>query len=421
MSTLTSQSQSLNDWLCFIEQSHPIEKIELGLARVQQVAERGQLHQLPGQVILLAGTNGKGTTARTLELMLEAQGKTVGVYTSPHLLKFNERLRIAGVDVSDALWVQGLTQVQQLRQDIPLTYFEFTTLAAFAVLKAQKPDVCIIEVGLGGRLDATNIVSPDVSVITTIDLDHQDWLGPDRESIGREKAGIFRPQTPVVIGDLMAPLSVSEMAAQLKCPTLRVNQDYGYQQSARSWQWQCGEVVLQDLIIPQVPVQNVATAFACLSLLHLLPTAATANQVLGQLQLAGRMQWLSRQPAVLLDVAHNPQSAQYLSNQLQLLHGKYRQIHLIAGMLKDKDIQQALQPFVGHNYQWHLLSLPGARGAHASQLQAALPSCEAVVQIEDLNVLQRTMHQAATDELWVVFGSFVTVAEFLQQWTQDEK
>lgn len=421
MSTQTPQSQSLNDWLCFIEQSHPIDKIELGLSRVQQVAERGQLQQLPGKVILLAGTNGKGTTARTLELMLQAQGKSVGVYTSPHLLKFNERLRIAGVDVSDELWVQGLAEVQRLRQTIPLTYFEFTTLAAFAVLKAQQPDVCIIEVGLGGRLDATNIITPDVSVITTIDLDHQDWLGSDRESIGREKAGIFRPQTPVVIGDLMAPVSVVQMAAHLHCPTLHVNQHYHFEQQDDLWHWQSGSVQLCDLAIPQVPLQNVATAFACLLHLGLLPSAATANQVLQQLQLAGRMQWLSHQPAVLLDVAHNPQSAHYLSNQLQLLQGKYRQIHLIAGMLKDKDIQQALQPFVGRNYQWHLLSLPGARGADATQLHAALPKEESVVQDEDLSKLQDDIHHSAADELWVVFGSFVTVAEFLQRWTRDEK
>lgn len=420
MSTEILQSQSLNDWLCYIEQSHPIEKIELGLGRVQQVAARGQLQQLPGTVILLAGTNGKGTTARTLEMLLQAQGKTVGVYTSPHLLAFNERLRLNGVDVCDAWWVQGLREVETLRESVALTYFEFTTLAAFAVLKHQAPDVCIIEVGLGGRLDATNIITPHVSVITTIDLDHQDWLGNDRESIGREKAGIFRADTPVVIGDLQAPQSVVATAQSLLCPTLQVGRDYHYQLAGDSWGWHCGAVQLTELTLPKVPVQNVATALACLHHLALLPSTAVINQVLAGLQLAGRMQWISQTPAVLLDVAHNPQSAQYLSDQLQLLCRNYRQIHLIAGMLKDKDIQQALGCFTGQQYHWHLLSLPGVRGASASLLQAALPNEEQVVQVSSLPELLQTIHTAPADELWVVFGSFVTVAEFMQQWTQDK-
>ncbi len=184
--------QTLADWLAYIEASHPIDKIELGLERVLTVAERGQLQHLPGIKILIGGTNGKGSSARALEQLLLAQGYRVGVYTSPHLLHFNERLRINDVDASDELWVQGLSEVEALRAEVPLTYFEFTTLAAFAILKQQQVDICLIEVGLGGRLDATNIISPDASILTTVDLDHQDFLGNDRESIGREKAGIFR-------------------------------------------------------------------------------------------------------------------------------------------------------------------------------------------------------------------------------------
>lgn len=415
------QSQSLNDWLFYIEQSHPIEKIELGLARVQQVAARADLQQLPGIVVLIAGTNGKGTTARTLELLLQAQGFSVGVYSSPHLIRFNERLRLNGQDVDDATWVQGMQAVEAVRGEVPLTYFEFTTLAAFAVLKQQQPDVCLIEVGLGGRLDATNIITPTVSVITTIDLDHQDWLGHDRETIGREKAGVFRANTPVVIGDLAAPQSVCLAADTLKCQTMQVGVQYQYAIDGDSWSWSSGCHRFDNLPRPQVPVQNVATALACLELLHKLPSAAQLQQSLPQLALAGRMQWLSQSPAVLLDVAHNPQSAQYLSEQLQLLQRNYRQIHLIAGMLKDKDIAQALSYFVGSNYQWHLLSLPGVRGAPAELLASQLPASEQVALVSQLPQLLDDIKASTADQLWVVFGSFVTVSEFIQLWTQDGK
>lgn len=415
------QSQSLNDWLFYIEQSHPIEKIELGLARVQQVAARADLQQLPGIVVLIAGTNGKGTTARTLEILLQEQGLSVGVYSSPHLIRFNERLRLNGLDVDDELWVQGMQAVEAVRGEVPLTYFEFTTLAAFAVLKQQQPDVCLIEVGLGGRLDATNIVTPTVSVITTIDLDHQDWLGHDRETIGREKAGVLRASTPVVIGDLAAPQSVCAAAQMMQCQTMQVGQHYHYSIDKDTWRWSSGSYQFENLPRPQVPVQNVATALACLALLNKLPSTAQLQQCLPQLSLTGRMQWLSKSPAVLLDVAHNPQSAQYLSEQLQLLQRNYRQIHLIAGMLKDKDIQQALSCFTGCGYQWHVVSLPGVRGASAEMLASQLPATEDVEQVAELHQVMVQMQAAPADQLWVVFGSFVTVSEFIQLWTQDGK
>lgn len=348
---LQSQScHSLADWLCYIEQSHPIEKIELGLGRVLQVASRGALQQLPGRVILIAGTNGKGTTARTLEQLLLAQGLSVGVYSSPHLLQFNERLRLGGSDVGDALWVEGLRQVEALRQDVALTYFEFTTLAAFAILKQQAPDVCLIEVGLGGRLDATNIVAPELSIITTVDLDHQDWLGHDRDTIGREKAGVFRAGRHAVVGELQMPDSVAQVAAELGAWLTSAGRDFHFVEHEQQFDWFFGAVQLKALPAPAVPVQNVATALTTLSLLNLLPSDAVIRRVLQALTLAGRMQWLSRQPAVLLDVAHNPQSARYLAAALDKLAGSYAQVHLVAGMLKDKDIREALAAFCGRSW-----------------------------------------------------------------------
>ncbi len=419
-SSISSQScTNLHDWLSYIEQSHPIDKIELGLSRVQLVAARGDLANLPGKKVLIAGTNGKGTTARTLEQLLLAQGLSVAVYTSPHLLKFNERLRLNGADVSDDLWVHGLQVVEQLRQDTPLTYFEFTTLAAFAVMKTAQVDVCIVEVGLGGRLDATNIISPDVSVITTIDLDHQDWLGNDRETIGREKAGIFRRNVPAIIGDLSVPNSVLAVAAELGSPVSLVGRDFHYQTEQDNWQWRAQQQ-LDALPMPMVPMQNVATSFATLAALGLLPSRPLVVKVLNDMTLPGRMQWLSQTPAILLDVAHNPQSAAYLASQVATIAGNYRKVSVLIGMLKDKDITQSLAAFAPLVQHWHCVSLPGVRGASAEQVQQALPMAAKSSLYQDVAGAWHVLRpHLAADELLVIFGSFVTVSAVLELWHQE--
>ena len=415
---LTSQScRTLADWLRYIEQSHPIEKIELGLQRVSDVARRGNLAALPGKVVLIAGTNGKGTTARTLEQLLLAQGYRVGVYSSPHLLHFNERLRLNGQDVADNAWVEAFQLVEQLRQDIPLTYFEFTTLVAFAILRAEQPDFCLIEVGLGGRLDATNIVEPDISVVTTVDLDHQAFLGPDRETIGREKAGVFRPAKIAVCGDLQPPQSIAVVAESTGATLLQLNRDYHYQQTADSWQWQGLRQQRHQLPLPQVPMQNVATSLTVLEQLEVLPDSELLQQEISRLCLPGRMQWLRQQPAVLLDVAHNPQSAAYLAAQLQRLKPGYRRVYALVGMLKDKDLTQALLPLTTCVDEWHLVSLPGVRGAASELLAAALqgvaPTARAVQHPELAEAYRQVLATAAQQDLVVVFGSFVTVAGIL--------
>lgn len=415
---LTSQScRTLADWLCYIEQSHPIEKIELGLQRVSDVARRGNLAALPGKVVLIAGTNGKGTTARTLEQLLLVQGYRVGVYSSPHLLHFNERLRLNGQDVADNAWVEAFQLVEQLRQDIPLTYFEFTTLVAFAILRAEQPDFCLIEVGLGGRLDATNIVEPDISVVTTVDLDHQAFLGPDRETIGREKAGVFRPAKIAVCGDLQPPQSIAAVAESTGAKLLQLNRDYHYQQTADSWQWQGLRQQRHQLPLPQVPMQNVATSLTVLEQLEVLPDSELLQQEISRLCLPGRMQWLRQQPAVLLDVAHNPQSAAYLAAQLQRLKPGYRRVYALVGMLKDKDLTQALLPLTTCVDEWHLVSLPGVRGAASELLAAALqgvaPAARAVQHPELAEAYRQVLATAAQQDLVVVFGSFVTVAGIL--------
>jgi dihydrofolate synthase/folylpolyglutamate synthase len=428
--SISSQScTNLHDWLSYIEQSHPIDKIELGLGRVQLVASRADLANLPGKKILIAGTNGKGTTARTLEQLLLAQGLTVAVYTSPHLLKFNERLRINSQDVTDELWVQGLQTVEQHRQETALTYFEFTTLAAFAIMKFAEVDVCIVEVGLGGRLDATNIIAPDACVITTIDLDHQDWLGNDRETIGREKAGIFRAHVPAIIGDLTVPASVLDVAAGLGSQVSLVGRDFAYTEQGQSWLWHHtiqhnsepqASVQMTELPLPLVPVQNVATSLATLSALGLLPSRERVVKVLGEMTLPGRMQWLSKAPGILLDVAHNPQSAAYLAQQIAKLAPKYRRVTALIGMLKDKDITQSLLAFAPTIQHWHCVSLPGVRGASAEQVQQALPLQANSTLYADVGTAWRAVQGSlAADELLVIFGSFVTVSAVLELWHQE--
>lgn len=418
MSTVIPPSQScqsLADWLGYIEQSHPIHQIELGLTRVLDVAQRANLQQLPGKVILIGGTNGKGTTARVLEQLLAAQGFSVGVYSSPHLLKFNERLRINGTDLPDADWLDAFAFIEQLRGDIALTYFEFTTLVAFRILQQQQPDFCLIEVGLGGRLDATNIVAPDVSVITTIGLDHQDWLGNDRESIAIEKAGIFRAGKPTVIGELQPPLSLLQQAKQLNCQLMLAQHDYRYIEQAEQWQWQSKHHQFFELPLPAMPIQNVASALAVLEQLNLLPDPVQLSAVLSGLSLPGRMQWLQQQPAIILDVAHNPQSAAYLATQLVKLKPNFSRVFALVGMLKDKDIQQTLLPLTPLFDQWHLVTLGGARGASAQQLAAKLTSNTGTVQLHDdvLQAFKQIRLKLQPDELLVVFGSFFTVSAVL--------
>lgn len=414
LSPASQSCQTLTDWLCYIEQKHPQHQIELGLARVLKIAQRADLHLLPGKKILIAGTNGKGTTARTLEQLCAVQGLSVGVYSSPHLLQFNERLRINGEDAADTLWCEAFAFIEQLRGDIELTYFEFTTLTSFYLLKQQQPDLCLIEVGLGGRLDATNIIEPDLSILTTVDLDHQDYLGPDRESIGREKAGVFRANKPAVVGETDIPQSVLKYSQDIQAKLLCINTDYQYSVTEASFSWQGVQSRLEELPLATVPLQNIATAFTALEALALLPSQQQASQVLAELSLPGRMQWLSKTPGILLDVAHNPQSAGYLAAQLQSIKAGYARVHLLVGMLKDKDIQQSLAPFHQLADHWHLVDLPGARGAPATMLAERLPVQSGYSCYSDLESgYQQAQLLLQANDLLVIFGSFVTVSAVL--------
>ena len=400
------KARSLNDWLVLLEGLN-MAHIELGLTRMQTVAERLNLLSLPSYVITVGGTNGKGTTCALLEAMLSADGVSVGVYSSPHLVDYRERVRIKGHSPAAAHFCAAFAEVEAARGDIALTYFEFTTLAALWLFRDAAPEVVLLEVGLGGRLDATNVVASDQSVITTIALDHADWLGDNRESIGFEKAGIFRAAKAAVCGDAKPPASLLAYAEQLATPLYCTGRDYQWQVQGDAWSFRGLGLDLEQLPLPSLPVMNAATALATLALSPFTLSKEAILTGLSQAQLNGRLQQLS--PNLWIDVAHNAESATYLATQLSKLKGERRCIAVV-GMLKDKDIAASLAPLQPLVDTWYLASLAGPRGASASELAGYQAGGEFDSVIAALTAAQ---HHADEHDMIIVFGSFFTVADVL--------
>ena len=415
----TTQSHSvkknLTEWLSYLESIHSVE-IDLGLQRISQVAERLSISFQHSQVVTVAGTNGKGTTCAFLENAILAQNKTCAVYSSPHIEQFNERLRINRQDIDDQSLVAAFEQIESTRGDISLTYYEYTTLAAFIILMAKQPAVIILEVGLGGRLDATNIIDADISVITTIDLDHQAFLGNTREAIGFEKAGIMRDSRPVVIGDTEPPASLALHAKSINSVAYFREQHFIVKKSTNNdWQWQSKTLKLNNLNVCHIPQDNAATAIMILELLapklELTLTAAFINQVIAQTKVPGRLEKFSCDCDVILDVGHNPQAARYLAQQVKAM--TYDNIYAVIGMLSDKDITNTLAPLTSLVDSWHLGTLDVARGCEAKQLAQFLQLDNAKLNCFD-NVSQAfkmAKQNAKATDLILVFGSFYTVAE----------
>lgn len=400
------KARSLNDWLVLLEGLN-MAHIELGLTRMQTVAERLNLLSLPSYVITVGGTNGKGTTCALLEAMLSAGGVSVGVYSSPHLVDYRERVRIKGHSPAAAYFCAAFAEVEAARGDIALTYFEFTTLAALWLFRDAAPEVVLLEVGLGGRLDATNVVASDQSVITTIALDHTDWLGDNRESVGFEKAGIFRAAKAAVCGDAKPPASLLAYAEQLATPLYCTGRDYQWQVQGDAWSFRGLGLDLEQLPLPSLPVMNAATALATLALSPFTLSKEAILIGLSQAQLNGRLQQLS--PNLWIDVAHNAESATYLATQLSKLKGERRCIAVV-GMLKDKDIAASLAPLQPLVDTWYLASLAGPRGASASELAGYQAGGEFDSVIAALTAAQ---HHADEHDMIIVFGSFFTVADVL--------
>lgn len=407
---LPQATSPLATWLHYLEHLHS-QAIELGLDRIQRVAARLDLLKPAPFIFTVAGTNGKGTTCRTLETLLMAAGYRVGVYSSPHLVRYTERVRVQGAELDEALHSASFASIEAGRGDISLTYFEFGTISALNLFREANLDVVILEVGLGGRLDATNIVDADVAVITSIALDHTDWLGPDRESIGREKAGVFRGGKPAVVGEADMPYTIAEVAAEKGAQLLQINRDWQWQKQENSWTWQDAQGELRDLPLPQVPLPNAATALTALRASGLNVSEAVIREHLPLAILPGRFQTVSESPRVILDVAHNPHAANYLASRLAELP-KSGKVHAVVGMLHDKDIAGTLAALAPQVDNWYCAPLEGPRGARADELIAHLEGGNAYDNVDA--AWQAARQQAAPEDVILVCGSFHTVAQVME-------
>ena len=414
---------TLQDWLAWQETLHPSE-IELGLERVAAVAQRMALLPAPFIVITVGGTNGKGSTVAMLEAILLTAGYRVGAYTSPHLLRYNERVRVNGAAVEDAQLCDAFERVDQARATTSLTYFEFGTLAAVDIFRRQGVDVAILEVGMGGRLDAVNVFEPDAAIVTTVDLDHAQWLGDTREAVGYEKAGIYRSGRPAVFGSTDIPQSVLDHADRIDVPLRRFGCDFGYTAEGRLWRWWAGGGPQHNnLPLPALrgrsQLQNAAGVLMVLELLAArLPVAEEhIRSGLQAVQLPGRFQLVAGEVPLILDVAHNPQAAAELSSNLDALPTDGRTLAVL-GMLADKDMSQVAAILARRIDRWFLATLPAARGAGAGQLADALQAvgvpAERLTTFDSVaGALAKARRDAKAGDRIVVFGSFFTVAEAL--------
>ncbi|WP_425522287.1 bifunctional tetrahydrofolate synthase/dihydrofolate synthase [Xanthomonas campestris] len=393
----------------------------MGLERVREVATRLQIAAPAAHVIVVGGTNGKGSTVAFIEAIGRAAGWKVGAYTSPHLLRYNERVRIDGVEASDAQLVAAFAAVEAARGDTALTYFEFGTLAALWLLQQSALELAVLEIGLGGRLDAVNIIDADVAVITTVDIDHTDWLGEDREAIGAEKAGIIRGWKPVVLGEIDPPSSVLGRAYQLGANAIRAGSDYFHEPiDAQHWRWRD---VAQTLELPmpalQAPVQlaNAAAAIAALQALPVEVPATAWAQGVAAAQLPGRLQRVARDGVeLMLDVGHNPQAARALAQALGTATPAGTTVALYAA-LADKDVRGVVEALTGCVDQWALAGLEGARGQSAEALRARLQgtaAAQAACHGDVAGALHAVLAEAQPGDRVLVFGSFHTVADALQ-------
>ncbi|OUR67703.1 hypothetical protein A9Q73_05170 [Bermanella sp. 47_1433_sub80_T6] len=419
-----STNKTLAQWLEYLESLHPSE-IDLGLARVQQVAASMELLKPAKLVIMVAGTNGKGSSVTLCSSILQQASMKVGSYMSPHLHHYNERVKINGSPVSDAELIESFMAIDRARGDILLTYFEVGTLSSLYLFKKHKVDAAVLEVGLGGRLDAVNIVSANISVVTSIGLDHQDWLGDDLSSIAFEKAGIFRSKLPAICGQREPQATLTDHAKQIQAPLYVKGRAFDYEEQPDGWRWQgktaTGEAVgYHDLPLPSLPIENAATVLQALQFVNPCVSFEQICEGIRLAQLPGRLQQIEKPFNAILDVGHNPQAAQLLANRLAVKPIKGKRYALLA-MLGDKDpvgVVAHLKPFV---QAWHLAGISGYRGQAVEKLQAKvraeLGEVNGHVTIEQaLNELQGIMDK--NDEL-IILGSFITVAK-AQDWIEGQ-
>jgi dihydrofolate synthase / folylpolyglutamate synthase len=433
-------TRTLADWLQYIERIHP-RSIDMGLDRIRVVAQSLGLGRPGRAVITVGGTNGKGSTVAFIESIARAAGWKVGAYTSPHLLSYNERVRIDGADASDDALIEAFEAIEAERGDTQLTYFEYGTLAALWLFERAGLDLAILEVGLGGRLDATNLIDADVAIITTVDLDHQDYLGDDREQIGAEKVGIARAWKPLVLGDDDPPSSVLGHAYRIGAPTWRISNDFFFKALPSSldadgnalparWQWrEIGKRL--ELPAPQLaaPVQlrNAAVAIAALRALKELPRPLPRqaySEGIANARVGGRLQRFERDGVeIVVDVGHNPQAARALADWIRASPARGRVIAVYAA-LSDKDASGVVEAMAAVVDRWHLAGLleAGPRGGDVDALAARLSGTAAADGTRHADVaqaLQAARAEAKAGDRVLVFGSFHTAASALESLARD--
>jgi dihydrofolate synthase/folylpolyglutamate synthase len=416
LSTLTT----LDAWLARLERLHP-SAIDLGLERVRSVKDAlGLAPTFP--LITVGGTNGKGSTCAYLEAILGAAGYRTGLYTSPHLLRYNERVRVAGIEAGDAELVAAFETVDIARGEVSLTYFEFGTLGAMLQFVAAKVDVAILEVGLGGRLDAVNVFEPDAAIVTGVDLDHMDYLGDSREQIGFEKAGIYRAQRPAICADPQPPASLLEQAGRIGANLYRIDEAFHVREEDGSWSYRGQRWNFTGLPLPTMAgahqLRNAAAALAALeNLQERLPVTESAiRQGLLDARVPGRFQCFGADPQTVLDVAHNPQAARALANSLQhkLVHGRTL---AVVGMLADKDAAEVIEALVARVDAWWVCRPDSPRAlaaeALAEMVRKHAQGVPVMVCSAPLQAYRAAQSEARDGDRILVFGSFYTVAPVL--------
>jgi len=423
---MSARFSSLGQWLAWQETLHP-KAIELGLERIRNVAARLNLLQPDYRVITVGGTNGKGSCVAFLGAILRAAGYRVGAYTSPHLLRYNERIRINGREVDDAALCHAFARIDAVRGDISLTYFEFGTLAALDIFRGTGVDVAVLEVGLGGRLDAVNILDADAALIASIDLDHMEWLGSDRDSIGFEKAGIYRAGRPAICADLAPPARLTAHARSLGALFFQAGRDYSFHCEATHWHWQHGAVVWDELPLPKLfgrhQIANAAAVLMTLiTLSNQLPTTLEAiYKGLEQARSPGRFQIIPGPVEWILDVAHNAHAADALAQGLRDRSCSGR-TWVVLGMLADKDAATVVRPLNDLVDSWLAATLEGQRGQTGAQLADTLKQSGITAPVIPFTGVSdaclAAARQAIPGDRIVVCGSFYTVA---QAFTVDEQ
>lgn len=410
----------LNDWLTLIQNRHPV-RIELGLDRCRAVWQRMGRPRPGRRIFTVAGTNGKGTTVAGIEALLRSLGRRTGSYTSPHLFRYNERVRLCGAPAADVQLIDGFEAVEGALGGTSLTYFEFGTLAAFHTLSRHAPDDAVLEVGLGGRLDAVNLLDADCGVLTAIDLDHQDYLGDDRESIGREKAGIMRSGQTVICSDREPPASVLACAEALDATFLRIGEHFDIRPDGAGWRYAFGDAHCRLTSAMPGMHQGDNLAAALTAVLATEPAAASRLDelagVLAAVRLRGRLERLPGRPELIVDVGHNPLAAQTVRNYLDRLGGE--DCRVVLGMLRDKDAEAAARRLDGRVTAWYCAGLGGDRGQSgadlAQRIRSALPAARVQAFGTVAEALSAATHDAGPDGLVIAFGSFLTAAAALSQ------